>query len=197
MKAKILCFAGSLRQDSVNKKLARLAGRMAEAAGAEVTFVDLKEYPLPIYDGDIEASEGLPENAKKFKSLMKSHQGFFIASPEYNSTFSAALKNVIDWASRPEPGEEPLACFSGKVVALAAASPGALGGLRGLAGLRSMLSTIKVVVIPEQYALSQAHEAFSSEGTLKDPKQEKALQAVAQRLVELTTLIHVGQPARV
>ncbi len=185
MKPRILCFAGSLRRDSLNKKLARAAATAAEEAGAEVTFVDLKDLPMPIYDGDIESEQGIPDHAKKFKQLLKEHQGFLIASPEYNSSISAALKNVIDWASRAEPGEQPLECFVGKTAGLVAASPGALGGLRGLVTLRSILGNIRVVVIPEQHAISKAHEEFEEDGRLK-PKQEAAIKAVVARLVEVT-----------
>src|SRR5215475_5624821 len=137
-KVKVLCFAGSLRADSVNKKLAKVAVAAAKKHNAEVAFLDLKDYPLPIYDGDLEASSGLPENALKLKALFKAHDAFIIASPEYNSSISAALKNVIDWTSRPMENEKQLECFMGKVVGLMSASPGALGGLRGLVTVRSI-----------------------------------------------------------
>src|SRR5579883_873289 len=162
MTTKILCFAGSLRRDSLNKKLVKIGMKAAESAGAEVTYLDLKDLPLPVYDGDIEAESGLPENAKKLKEIMLAHHGLLIAAPEYNSSISGALKNAIDWASRPGEGEPPLslACFAGKVAALLAASPGGYGGLRGLTHVRSILGNIKVIVIPEQYVLAQAHQAF-------------------------------------
>ena len=184
-KPKILCFAGSLRRDSFNKKLARQAMELAQVAGAEATFLDLKEYPLPVYDGDLEAEGGLPENAKKIKELMKAHDAFLIASPEYNSSISGALKNAIDWASRPVPGEKPLICFSGKVVGLMAASPGALGGLRGLIVVRSLLSNIGVVVVPEQIAISKAQEAFDGEGKIIDEKNRQSVEKIVQRVVDL------------
>jgi len=184
-KPKVLCFAGSLRKDSFNKKLVKVACEAANKAGAEATFVDLKDYPMPIYDGDIEAESGLPENAKKLKALMKSHDAFLIASPEYNSTLTAALKNAVDWCSRPEPDEKPLACYTGKFAGLMAASPGALGGLRGLVAVRSMLSNINVVVVPEQIAISKAQEAFDAEGKLVDAKHQQAVEKIANRVVEL------------
>ncbi len=190
MKPKILCFAGSLRRDSLNKKLVKLAAQAAQDAGAETTYLDLKDIPMPIYDGDIEREEGLPENARHLKKLLKQHDGLLIASPEYNSSISAALKNAIDWASRPEAGEASLECFSGKVAGLLAASPGAFGGLRGLVTLRSILGNIKVIVIPEQFALSSANDAFNDDGTLKDAKQIKAMNAVAIRLAEVTGRLH-------
>jgi NAD(P)H-dependent FMN reductase len=182
---RILAFAGSLRRDSLNKKLVRIAAEGARAAGGEVTLLDLKELPLPVYDEDIETSEGLPPNAKSFKELLKSHQGFLISSPEYNSMPSGALKNALDWASRAEPGEPPLVCFKGKVCVLMSASPGALGGMRALPVLRNMLLNIQVLVLPEQLGLMKAHEAFDAEGRLKDPKQQAAASALGARLVEM------------
>jgi NAD(P)H-dependent FMN reductase len=180
---KILVFAGSLRRDSFNKQLARVAADAARAAGGEVTLLDLKDLPMPIYDGDLEAAEGIPPNAKKFKELMLGHRGLLISSPEYNSSISGALKNAIDWASRAEKGEAPLACFDGKVAGLLSASPGVLGGLRGLVTVRSILSNIRVLVLPEQVSVMKAHEAFGPDGDLLDPKQNAAVGKLAKRLV--------------
>jgi NAD(P)H-dependent FMN reductase len=115
VKPKILCFAGSLRRDSLNKKLVKIAMAAAQEKGADATFMDLKDLPMPVYDGDIEQAEGLPGNARKQKAIMKEHHAFLIACPEYNSSITGALKNAIDWASRPEGDEKPLACFTGKV----------------------------------------------------------------------------------
>lgn len=184
-KPKIVCFAGSLRKDSFNKKMVKNAMAGAERAGAEVTFVDLKDYPMPIYDGDIEAAEGLPENAKKLKAVLKEHQGFLIASPEYNSSVTAALKNAIDWTSRPEQGGKALECYTGKIAGIMAASPGALGGLRGLVTLRSILENIGVIVIPNQVALSQAGEAFDESGLIKDEKKRASVEQIGTRLAEV------------
>lgn len=184
-KPKVLCFAGSLRSDSLNKKLAKLAAKLAEQAGAEATFIDLKDFDLPIYDGDYEAEKGLPEDAKKLKKIMKEHQAFIIASPEYNSSISAALKNAIDWASRPEAGEKSLECFTGKVAGLLSASPGALGGIRGLVTVRSILGNIGVIVIPDQIAIGQASDAFNDDGTLKDAKKQETVSKIAARVTEV------------
>ncbi len=188
----ILAFAGSTRTDSYNKKLVKLTVRGAEAAGAAVTLVDLRDLPMPLYDGDLEDREGLPVNAKKFKDLLVAHQGLLIASPEYNSSISAVLKNAIDWASRTETeGEPSLIAFRGKVAGLMSASPGALGGLRGLIPLRSILGNIGVIVLPDQVAVSKAHEAFLEDGTLKDAGQQKKIErlgaSVAEMLVKLDT----------
>jgi chromate reductase len=187
---RILAFAGSLRRDSFNKKLVRVAADAARAAGAEVTLLDLSDLPMPVYDGDLEQAEGVPANARRFKELMLAHQGLLISSPEYNSSISAALKNAIDWASRPEKGEAPLACFEGKVAALLAASPGALGGLRGLVTLRSILSNIRVLVLPDQLAVAKAQEAFGEDGALKEPKQRAAVEAIVKKLTSVIARLH-------
>lgn len=179
---KILAFAGSTRQDSYNKKLVKIAAEGARVAGAEVTYIDLRDLPMPLYDGDLEAQEGMPANARKFKELMLAHQGLLIASPEYNSSITAVLKNAIDWASRPDPGEPMLAAFNNKVAALMSASPGALGGLRGLVHLRSLLENINVLVLPDQKAIPKAFEAFDADGQLKDAEQQKAVENMAAKL---------------
>ncbi len=182
---KILAFAGSTRIDSYNKKLVKIAAAGAKAAGAEVTYIDLRDLPLPLFDEDLEAEEGLPANASTFKDLLISHQGLLIASPEYNSSLTAVLKNAIDWASRPAPNEAPLAAFAGKVAAIMSASPGALGGLRGLVHLRSILGNIKVLVLPNQIALPKAYEAFNADGTLKDPKQQESIEQLGDGLTKI------------
>jgi len=183
---KIVAFAGSLRAGSYNKKLIALAAEAARAAGAEVTIVDLRELALPVFDQDIEDTTGLPAGTKKFKALLRASDGFLIASPEYNSSITAALKNAIDWASRAETDDEPsLAAFRGKAAALLSASPGALGGLRGLVTVRSILSNIGVLVLPDQVAINTAHEAFDEAGQLKDDRKAKQVAALARSLVEL------------
>lgn len=183
---KILAFAGSARKDSFNKKIVKIAASGARATGAEVTYLDFRELPLPLYDGDLEAAEGLPENALKLKSLMKSHQGFLIACPEYNSSITPLLKNAIDWASRPEPEEtSPLVCFRGKVAAIMSASPGALGGLRGLGSVRSILGNIGVLVLPDQKAISNAHQAFDQNDNLKDEQQRSDVYNLGLKLAEI------------
>lgn len=186
-KPKLLVFAGSLRKDSLNKKLARAAASIASASNAEVTFVDLADFPMPLYDQDIQDREGISGKAKEFKELLKSHDAMLIVSPEYNSSISGVLKNAIDWASRTEPGESGLAAFAGKTAALLAASPGALGGLRGLVHLRSILGNIQVLVIPEQYAMGKANESFDAEGNLSDDKQRGAVEKVVQRLISVSS----------
>ena len=179
---KILAFAGSTRKESFNKKLVKIAAEAARSVGAQVTYLDLKDLPMPLYDGDLETEQGIPENARKLKALMMAHDGFLISAPEYNSSISGVFKNAIDWSSRPSAGEAPLVCFAGKVVSLMSASPGALGGLRGLAVVRSLLSNIRVIVLPDQVAVPKAHEAFDPDGKLKDTKQQAGIEALGRDL---------------
>ena len=182
---KILAFAGSTRTDSFNKKLVKIAADGARDAGAEVTVIDLRDFPMPLYDGDLEQRDGLPATARKLKDLMLSHQGFLISSPEYNSSISGVLKNTIDWASRQSEGETPLACFKNKVAGLVSASPGGLGGLRGLVHVRAILGNIGVLVIPEQVAVAKAHEAFNTDGTLKNKDQEEQVKKIGANIAKL------------
>lgn len=179
---RILAFAGSLRKDSYNKKLVRIAAAAARSAGAEVTIIDLKDYPLPVFDEDLEREAGAPENARRLKQLFVEHDGFLIAAPEYNSSITAVLKNTIDWVSRPVPGEPPLRGFRDKVASLMSASPGALGGLRGLVHVRSILGNIGVIVLPDQVAVPRAFEAFNPDGALKDDKQRASVEALGRTL---------------
>ncbi|MEQ1852162.1 MAG: NAD(P)H-dependent oxidoreductase [Chthoniobacteraceae bacterium] len=190
MNSKLLAFAGSTRTGSLNNKLIALAADAARAAGADVTVVDLRDLALPLFDEDLEAASGLPEGAKKFKALLRESDGFIIASPEYNSSVTAVLKNAIDWASRAESeGEPPLVAYRGKFAALCSASPGALGGLRGLVTLRSILANIGVLVLPDQVCISSAHEAFDESGKLKDERKAKQITALAKSLVNLVAKI--------
>ncbi len=164
---KLLFLAGSARKESYNKKLAKAASEKAASLGADVTLIDLADYPMPIFCEDLEAEQGLPDSAKALKKLFEAHDGFLISSPEYNSSFSPLLKNSLDWISRPENADEPrLMAFNSKVAALVAATPGALGGIRGLVPLRLWLSNIGVHIIPTQFCLAQAHQAFDGNGAL-------------------------------
>ena len=181
---KILAFAGSLRADSYNKKLVKIAAKGAEAAGAQVTYLDLRDYPLPVFDEDLEKAEGMPANGRKIKDLMLAHDGWLLACPEYNSSITAALKNTIDWASRKQDGETPLQCFAGKAVCLMSASPGALGGLRGLVVVRMLLNNINMIVLPDQIAVSQAKSAFNPDGTLSDAKKQADVAKLGEKLAQ-------------
>lgn len=183
---RILAFAGSLRAGSYNKQLVRIAADGARLAGAEVTVIDLRDFPLPVFDEDLEA-QGTPENALKLKQLMFEHQGLLISSAEYNSSLSAVLKNTIDWISRPIPGKPRLACYIDRVAVIMSASTGALGGLRGLVHLRAILSNINVLVLPEQISISNAAEAFSADGQLVDTAKQAAIQGLGQKLAATIT----------
>lgn len=182
MTPRILAFAGSTRKESFNKKLVQNAVKGARDAGAEVTLIDLKDFPLPLFDQDLEAEHGMPDNAMKLKQLFIDHDGLLIAAPEYNSSVTAVLKNAIDWVSRPAAGEPPLVAFRGKVATVMSASPGALGGLRGLVHVRSILGNIGVIVLPDQIAVAKAHEAFEPDGSLSDLKQQAGIEALGKTL---------------
>jgi chromate reductase len=184
-KPKILAFAGSTRSDSFNKKLVKIAANGAIDAGVEVTFIDLRDFPMPLYDGDLEQREGLPANTRKLKDLMLAHQGFLISSPEYNSSISGVLKNMIDWTSRPSEGEPILVSFKNKVAGIMSASPGGFGGLRGLVHVRSILENIGVLVIPDQVAMPKAHEIFNSDGTMKDKTQEEQVKNIGASIAKI------------
>src|SRR5215471_11069774 len=157
---KILVLAGSTRTGSTNRLLARDAAETLRNAGLEAVFADLRDYPMPLYDGDLEAASGLPPAARTLKDLARESDGFAIASPEYNGSYSAVLKNAIDWISRPEDGEGPVEVFRGKPVAILSASPGPGGGRRVLKQLRELLEGIRVKVVNHQVSIAQSGAAF-------------------------------------
>ena len=190
MSVRILAFSGSLRAASLNHRLATAAASAARDAGAEVTVVRLRDFEIPLYDGDAEDSGGMPAGARRFKQLLIDSDGFLIASPEYNGGYSGALKNAIDWASRTETADEPpLLAFRGKSAGLLAASPGRLGGVRGLAQINTILSGIGVLVLPEKHAVAGAHEAFAEDGSLARDFDRVAVASQARRLVETCTAL--------
>lgn len=180
--SKILAISGSVRKDSVNTILLNNAVKAAKKAGADVTIVDMNDYELPLYNGDLEEKEGIPENAVRLKKLFLEHKGFLIASPEYNSSVTPLIKNTIDWVSRPMEGESMLQCFKGKTAAIMSASPGKLGGLRGLFHLREILQNIYTVVIPDMVAIPDAYNVFDENGNFIDKKLEAKIQKAAENL---------------
>lgn len=184
-KPKILAFCGSLRRDSWNKKALKIAVQGAQNAGAEVIELDLKTLNLPVYDGDAEESDGMPPNAVELQDAMLASDGFLIASPEYNSSLSAALKNALDWASRGRGEHKPGAAFAGKVASIMAASPGGLGGLRGLLDLRKIIASMGVIVLPEEFAAARAHELFDENGAAKDEKVKATLERLGANAAEM------------
>jgi chromate reductase len=175
----ILVFAGSARRDSLNKKLARLAAEAAREAGAAATLIDLGDYPMPVYHGDLEAAEGTPAKAVELGALLRAHAGMLIVSPENNASVSSLLKNTIDWLSRIRD-DDP---FAGRTAALASASPGAFGGVRGLYHLRAILNTLGTEVLAQQFLLPRAHQAFDADGRLIDARQAQQLAAFVRSLV--------------
>lgn len=189
---KLLFFAGSAREDSYNKKLARLAAHIADANGIAATLADLGDYPMPIYDRDVEIRDGVPENARKLKSLMLVHEGIFIAAPEYNASITPLLKNTLDWVSRVrEEGEPPLQVFKTRVFAIASASPGRFGGVRGLITLRQVLAVgLQALVIAEQVSVANAADAFDEKGHLKDKSQQEQVKTVVSKLARAAKVLH-------
>ncbi len=183
MGVNLLVFAGSLRRDSLNKKLARVAARMAEAAGARTTYIDLRDYPMPIYDGDVEADEGPPQNAFRLQELMAAQQALLVVSPEYNHSIPALLKNTLDWVSRTPRVKGPNP-FAGKVAGILSASPGALGGLQGQDHVRRVLETLGVLVLPGGVALPRADQAFDAQGNLIDSGVGERVASLVQRLID-------------
>jgi NAD(P)H-dependent FMN reductase len=182
---RLLCFAGSTREGSYNKKLARLAQHIASANGVEAVFVDLIDYPMPLYNGDLEAKDGPPIKAREFKALLGEYQGVFIACPEYNSSVTPLLKNTLDWVTRVRAkGESGLEVYRSRVFAISGASPGYYGAMRSLLHLRQILAVgVGATVIPQQLALPRAGDAFEADGSLKDEAQQKQLADVVEKLV--------------
>lgn len=184
---KILAFSGSIRRDSWNRKLIQSAADAARAAGGDITLIDLAEYPLPLYNGDLEDQDGLPDNALRLKALFKEHDALLIASPEYNSSIPPLLKNTLDWVSREWQSESGLVPYQNKVAAILGASPGSLGGMRMLPHLRQILNALGVLVLPGQFSLAHADEAFDPEnGALKSPAR---LHSLVLDLVNTTTAL--------
>ena len=184
----ILVFAGSVRRDSHNKKLARVAAQAARDAGAQVTLIDLADYPMPLYDGDFEAESGPPEHAFRLQKRIAAQDGLIVVSPEYNNSIPALLKNTIDWISRTPrvSGANP---FAGKPVALMAASPGSLGGLRGLDCVRRVMETVGMLVLPQVVAVPQADAAFAADGRLQEEASLRRVNALAGELVRTSAAL--------
>lgn len=194
---KVLAFSGSLRPESLNQRLVRAAAREAEALGAQVTVVSLSDFDIPLYDSVLEAEYGLPAGVQAFKRLLKEHPAWLIASPEYNGFFTPALKNALDWASRREEGEPPKAAFTGRVVGIMAAAPGALGGVRGLPMLRLLLNNLGALVLPEQLAVPHADRVLTPEGEVRDEALRRRLQRLVARLLEVAAGLQHSAPLSV
>lgn len=173
---RLLLIAGSARRGALSVKLRDAARRTAEAAGANVDVLDLRELALPLYDGDLEAAQGVPAGAQRLRDAIGAHDALVIATPEYNGFPTPLVINAFDWLSRLPDG---LSTTANKPVALLSSSPGALGGLRALNFLRAYLQmAFQMLVVPQQQAVGRAHEAFGADGTLADPKAAATLAGV-------------------
>jgi chromate reductase, NAD(P)H dehydrogenase (quinone) len=183
---KILVFAGSIRTASYNARLAALAGKELSLLNVDVTRISLVDFPLPLYNGDLETEQGAPHNAFRLKRLFGIHHGVFIASPEYNASITPLLKNTLDWISRArEPPEPPLAAYRHRVFALGAASNGTYGGYRSLIALRHVLELgCGALVLPEQIAVNEAATAFDDMDNLREERHANRLRSVLGQLVE-------------
>ena len=188
MPAKILAFSGSSRKGSLNKKLLAIAVRELRALGAEATEIDLREFALPIYDGDVEAA-GMPVGAQRLHAIFKAHNALLICTPEYNGGVAPMTKNALDWVSRPMNGDPNLAAIMGKAVSILSAAAGLVGGSRQQAQLRVSFQVMRCISVPETVNIPLAHTAFSDDGTLKDKATHdmvalavKSLKSVADRL---------------
>lgn len=183
---KVLVIPGSARKDSVNRKLAAVACKLIAEAGGEAELIDPREHVLPLFDQEIEDASGLPETAKLLKRKFLAADGLVFCAPEYNSSITPLMKNLIDWVSRTESDDEPpLAAYQGKVAGLLSASPGGFGGMRGLVHLRSILGNIGVLVLPKQFALAGAFGKFDEAGALTDERAVESIRAVVASVVEV------------
>lgn len=178
---RILAFSGSARRDSFNRKFLAVAVGATRDAGGEVTLIDLNDYVLPLYHGDLEDAEGLPPNAAKLIALILQHEGLLIASPEYNSMITPLLKNTIDWCTRGD--DNP---FVGKVAAILSASPGALGGVRSLQLAQQLLLKLGCHVVPLQTFLPHADKAFDGQGQLLETRSLKQVRTLTTSLIDIT-----------
>lgn len=190
-KPKILAFAGSLRKDSYNKRVVKVAIEGAEKGGAEVTYINLEDYPLPMYNEDEHKGEGFPENAKKLQKVFGEHDGFLISSPEYNGSVPGGLKNVIDFVSRKTDDYEMIEVFKGKVAAIMTASPGAFGGIRCLGHLRGVFSIMLTNVLPTEVAVGGVMKMFEGDSEeMQDEKMKGLLQDLGESLSDMLKKTH-------
>jgi NAD(P)H-dependent FMN reductase len=181
-KPNILVFAGSIRTGALSQKLAALVAKELSLLDIDVNLISLGDYPMPMYDGDLEAREGAPESAKKLRRMMHAHRGIFIVTPEYNASIPPLLKNTLDWVSRvKDPGADP---FKSRFFALGSTSNGRLGGYRALIALRQVLELgLGAQVLPDQVAVAEAGQAFDEGGSLKDMRIATFLRSSLGRLI--------------
>lgn len=190
-KPKILAFAGSLREKSYNKRVLKVAIEGAKNAGAEVTFIDLKDYPMPIYNSDLQDNQGFPPLAAAFQRLLLEHDGLLIATPEYNASLPAVLKNAIDWTSRANGDLKTGDCFKGKVAAIMTASPGGFGGIRCLGHLRDVLTILLVNTLPSEISVGKVGGMFDGDGIdMTNPTMQGILEDTGKSLADMLRRTH-------
>jgi NAD(P)H-dependent FMN reductase len=182
--ARVLAFSGSARKDSFNAKLLTLVVQSAREAGASVTRIDLRDYALPLYDGDFEAASEFPASATRLRELLPAHDALLLACPEYNGGIAPLLKNTIDWMTRAPGAKADPSLFPGKLAALCAASPGGLGGMRGLRWVRELLNNLGVTVLANQVTVGTAHKTFDASGALTDARQADTARALGRELAQ-------------
>ena len=192
---KLLVFAGSTRQQSFNRRLAQVAADAARDAGADTTLLELSDFDIPMYNADLEA-RGTPPDVLRLKQLLWEHPAWVICSPEYNGSYTALLKNTIDWASSPVKGDpawqDGVKPFRGKVVGMLSASNGALGGLRSQSHLAPLLITLECWLAPRAFALGQAANAFDEYGALVQEAHRQRVQGVVEQVLWATSRLHAG-----
>ena len=195
MSPRILVVPGSARLESVNRRLAAEAARLLALTSATVTLLDLADYPLPLFDGDAEEDEGVPDNAVRLAGRVAEQDGLLLVSPEYNASVSPLLKNAIDWTSRVRKiGGRPVQPFRKLVVGLAAASPGRLGGLAGLVALRPILQSLGAEILTPQVTLGGAADGFDENGRVRDEQARTALDALVEQLLGQARVLGRHQP---
>ncbi len=188
MQTKILAFSGSIRTGSYSTRLLGAAVRELSEMECEVTRISLEDYPLPLYDGNLELEKGIPDNATKLARMFHEHDGFLIAGPEYNGSLSPLLKNTLDWVSRVSSDKSgSVSPYSSKVAAICSSSPGAVGGMRMLGHLRDVLLSVGVLVVSEQISVGAAASAFDDLDKLTNERQAKFLAATCKSLVTKAT----------
>lgn len=189
----ILIFAGSTRQDSYNRKLAKAAAEIATGQGAQATLLELADYDIPLYNADLE-TRGTPPDVIRFKQALHSHAAWIICCPEYNGSYPALLKNALDWASSPVKGDpvwgDGVLPFRGKVVGMCSASPGGLGGLRAQSHLAPLLLNLECWLAPRSHAVSRAADAFDAQGKLMHPQDQQGVQAVLSQVLWAAQRLH-------
>lgn len=194
MQPRILVFAGSVRTGAYSGKVADAAMKELAVQGADTTRISLIDYPLPIMDEDLEARDGIPDNAMKLGRLFAAHDGLLIASPEYNSSIPPLLKNTLDWVSRiSRDGERALKPYAGKVVGLCSSSNGNFAGIRGLYHLRSVLMAVGTQIVSEQCSVARAGDAFDEDGSFKDERTARSMTKLCRSLIDTASLLNPRQ----